>query len=219
MQPGNALQNQPNTNSTNPGYNGGMNTTMPTSPYPNSAMPNASNPSPANPNLGAGGNNFNSGSQPGQSQFDMNSNAQDRQQLRNDRQELRQDRQAARNEGDRSRFLNYNGEWWYWMPGNYWMYYRDNNWNRYEPESFQPYRYSTGYRGDLQNSGVYYDESGRQYRRDYSPLRRALRNAEENGGPQVSVTTPQANVNTGGAAAGTSPKVGVEIGGAAGGNR
>ncbi len=105
------------------------------------------------------------------------------------------------------------------MPGNYWMYYRDNNWNRYDSEAFQPNRYRTGYRGEMDNNGnVYYDENGRQYRRDYSPLRQALRRVTENGG-QVNVNTPNIGISTGGAATGTSPNVGVEIGGAAGNSR
>jgi hypothetical protein len=196
-------------------------------------LPNAGSPNtnPNNPNIG-GGSGVNYGSATdnngsgigGQLRPDLNRNAQDRQELRRDRQELRDnrqelrdDRQAVRNDSDRSRFLSYNGEWWYWMPGNYWMYYRNNNWNRYDSEAFQPYRYSTGYRGDMDNnnSSVYYDQFGRQYRRDYSPLRRALQRIEGNGG-QVNLATPQVDVNTGGAANGTSPNVGVEIGGAAG---
>jgi hypothetical protein len=166
-----------------------------------------------------------------------------RQDLRQDRGDLRQDRAAARNDADRWRFARYNNEWWYWTPSNYWMYYRDNNWNRYEPESFQPSsRYSTGYRGVPSDNSpsVYTDENGRQYRRDYSPLRRALRAAADalNGGGNVDVNAGPsgANVqvnpgsreaapdqnrgsNTGGATSGTGPNAGAEIGGAAGGNR
>lgn len=162
-----------------------------------------------------------------------NLNAQQRQELRQDRQVLRQDRQADRldrmneRQNDRQtardeRFQLYNNEWWYWMPGNYWMYYRDNAWNRYDPDTFQPNRYSTGYRGDMDNNPrLYYDESGRQYRRDYSPLRRALRRAGEAAGQAagIDINTPNVDVSTGGAANGTGPNVGVEIGGAAGTNR
>ena len=178
----------------------------------------------------------------------LNSDRQDRQDtrqdLRQDRAELRQDRAAARNDAERWRFARYNNEWWYWTPGNYWMYYRDNNWNRYDAEAFQPYsRYSTGYRGvpPDNNPAIYTDEYGRQYRRDYSPLRRALRAAADalNGGGNVDVNAGPAGANvqvnpgnrelqppdqnrgsnTGGATSGTGPNVGVEIGGAAGSNR
>jgi hypothetical protein len=104
------------------------------------------------------------------------------------------------------------------MPDNYWMYYRDNKWSRFVPDNFQPYRYSMGYRGipENNNGAVYYDEYGRQFRRDYSPLRTALRNTIGRGAPAAAGT--QVDVNSGGTANGTSPNVGVEIGGAAHGN-
>jgi hypothetical protein len=35
------------------------------------------------------------------------------------------------------RYSHYNGQWWYWMPGNYWMYYRGNTWNRFNNEGSQ----------------------------------------------------------------------------------
>src|SRR5262249_5991071 len=152
----------------------------PSAPYPNSTLPSARSSNPNSPGIGGGS---------GMNQPDLNTNAQQRQELRQDRQELRQDRQndrldrmnerqTVRNEDPRFRLLN--NEWWYGMPGNYWMYYRDNNWNRYDGDTFQPDRYNTGYRGDMGNNPrTYYDENGRQYRRDYSPLRRALRRAGE----------------------------------------
>jgi len=141
---------------------------------------------------------------------------QDRQDLRQDRQDLRQDvRQDRRDNEDRSRFVLHNGEWWYWMPDNYWMFYRDNNWSRYDADNFQPTgRIITGYRGPS-NNGTYYDENGRQYRRDYAPIRRALRGAAEAareaqvevrpglGNPEVKVGGNSGN--TGGTASGTGP--------------
>jgi hypothetical protein len=39
---------------------------------------------------------------------------------------------------NRWRYRHYNGEWWYWMPGNYWMYHRGDQWNRYDASTFQP---------------------------------------------------------------------------------
>jgi hypothetical protein len=123
-------------------------------------------------------------------------------------------RQTDQNDPDRWRFSFYNGEWWYWMPGDYWVYYRDNNWTRYDPAMFQPYRYMTGYRGvnPQENQAVYYDERGRQYRRDYSPNLRSLRNPnvipESREGARISGTI-------GGATGGdTSGRAGAEIGGA-----
>jgi len=76
------------------------------------------------------------------------------------------------------RFVRNNGEWWYWTPGDYWMYYRDNQWYRFDTNAYQPNNYRTGYRGipDNGSSGIYYDDNRQQYRRDYSPDRRALRN-------------------------------------------
>src|SRR5262249_1373534 len=102
---------------------------------------------------------------------------QDRQDIRQDRQDIRQEtRQELRENGDRWRFTLPNGEWWYWMPDNYWMFYRDNNWRRYDADNFQPSgRYTAAYRGPAGADGIYYDEFGRQYRRDYAPIRRAIR--------------------------------------------
>ncbi|HZZ28229.1 MAG TPA: hypothetical protein VFE46_09535 [Pirellulales bacterium] len=117
-----------------------------------------------------------------------------RQDIRQDRQELREDRRDTANDW---RFSNYNNEWWYWMPENYWMYYRDNNWNRYDAAAYRPQGYVTGYRGQSQNTGTYYDENGRQYRRDYSPLRSALRRAEENGNAQVDINAGGTHVDAG----------------------
>jgi hypothetical protein len=201
---------------------------------------------------GASGQNQNANSASAGAPSGLNSDRQEirqdrqdtRQDLRQDRAELRQDRATVRNDAERWRFARYNNEWWYWTPGNYWMYYRDNNWNRYDAEAFQPYsRYSTGYRGvpPDNNPAIYTDEYGRQYRRDYSPLRRALRAAADalNGGGNIDVNAGPAGANvqvnpgnremqqtdqnrgsnTGGATSGTGPNVGVEIGGAAGSNR
>ena len=146
------------------------------------------NPNGINSNLSPNGPLNAGGKGAGRIDTDRRDMRQDRQDLRQDRNDLRTDRAQeridTRNDPDRWRFARYNNEWWYWMPGNYWMFYRDNNWNRYDADSFQPYfpnsRYTTAYRGiPDENSGVYIDEYGRQYRRDYSPLRRALRGAEE----------------------------------------
>jgi len=38
---------------------------------------------------------------------------------------------SSQNNTNNWRFSHYNGQWWYWMPGNYWMYYSGNNWNRF----------------------------------------------------------------------------------------
>jgi hypothetical protein len=147
---------------------------------------------------------------------------QDRQDIRQDRQDIRQDaRQDVRESGDRWRFVLHNGEWWYWMPDNSWMFYRDNNWSRYDADNFRPSgRYSAAYRGPARADGIYYDESGRQYRRDYSPVRRALREGLDiargatqdalRGGPvevQPGPGNTEINVapNTGGTASGTGP--------------
>jgi hypothetical protein len=125
-----------------------------------------------------------------------------RQELRQDRQE---DRQAARQDANDWRFARYNNEWWYWMPNNTWMYYRDNKWNNYDADSYRPSRYSTGYRGAENNNGTYYDEYGQQYRRDYTPLRSALRRAENNG------NAPQVDVNAGGTRVEAGPNTGVRV--------
>ena len=29
------------------------------------------------------------------------------------------------------RYVNQNGQWWYWTPNNTWLYYRGNTWNQY----------------------------------------------------------------------------------------
>ena len=141
-----------------------------------------------------------------------------RQEMRQDlRNERRDDRQANReNDPNRWRFVQHNGEWWYWMPDNYWMYYRNNNWTRFDPYAYEPYsRYRTGYRGTVNNNNpdeaYFYDENGRRYRRDYSPNRRVLRD-------------PDAGVRMGGAIGGAvggdqGARIGAEIGGAVDGTR
>jgi hypothetical protein len=147
---------------------------------------------------------------------------QDRQDVRQDRRDLRQEtRQELRDTSDRWRFSLHNGEWWYWMPDNYWMYYRDNNWNRYDADTFRPSgRYSAAYRGPAGSDGTYYDESGRQYRRDYSPVRSAIRQGLDIArgatqdalrGAPIEVRPGPGNTeinvppNTGGTASGTGP--------------
>jgi len=132
---------------------------------------------------------------------------------------------ADQNDPDRWRFSLYNGEWWYWMPGNYWMFYRDNSWRRYEADTFQPYqntvggnrdRYVTGYRGvgPEETSTFYFDEQGRRYRRDYSPDRRSLQNSKVT--PEMSREGSRIGGTIGGATGGdtTGARIGAEIGGA-----
>jgi len=56
------------------------------------------------------------------------------------------------------RYRNWNGEWWYWMPGNYWMFYRGNQWNRYDESTFQrPAQIVQS------PSTYYYNDDGRGY--------------------------------------------------------
>ena len=106
----------------------------------------------------------------------------DRQNLRDDRQNFRQDmrqdlradrqenRQERLNDPNRWRYTYQNGEWWYWLPSNSWVYWRENQWMPYNAEAYRPFGYRTGYRGTDESPRFYTDESGRQYRRDYSPF-------------------------------------------------
>jgi hypothetical protein len=94
-----------------------------------------------------------------------------RQDLRTERMDNRADRQ-----NDRWRFVLHNGEWWYWQPNNSWVYWRDSRWLPYDASTYQPFRYRAAYRGpagDQDREQIYIDESGRRYRRDYSPDRRS----------------------------------------------
>jgi hypothetical protein len=94
----------------------------------------------------------------------------------------RTNQQALRNNPNDWRFSYYNGEWWYWLPNNSWVFYRDNRWNPYQADEYRPFsRYTTGYRGTLNNNtnaAFYTDEYGRRYRRDYSPDRRTIRDPD-----------------------------------------
>ncbi len=125
----------------------------------------------------------------------LNSNAQQRQDIREDRQNLRQDLRNDRvenrldrraenvNDPNRWRFVWNNGEWWYWLPNNSWVYWRDNRWAPYDTYSYRPFGYQTGYRGIDTGTSFYYDENGRRYRRDYAPERpRGGNEAELNNG-------------------------------------
>lgn len=174
-------------------------------------------------------------------------NAQMRQELREDRQNFRQDlrtqrqenRQDRLNDPNRWRYTYQNGEWWYWQPDNNWVYWRNNQWMPYSGESYQPFGYSTGYRGGANNSSptYYYDESGRRYRRDYSPLRpqnMEMQTGVQSNGAQGSTLdmnkrsmesmpmnqgSRSNESNEGGTGQSNGANSGAEIGGAAGSNR
>ena len=204
---------------------------MPTNPVlPSNGLRNDTNPLPGpgtgNPNAGALTDIHPDsalsrmgvdGRTPEQREATRDARQDMRQDLRNER---REDRQTDRNsDPNRWRFVLHNGEWWYWMPGDYWMYYRDNNWSRFDPYAYQPSsRYRTGYRGMVNynnpnnsEEGYFYDETGRRYRRDYSPDRRSLR--DPNAGAQMGSAI-------GGAAGGDrGARIGAEIGGAVDGIR
>jgi hypothetical protein len=186
MQPANALQNQPNSNSNRQQFG-----TPQIDPNSNNPHANTSNGTVR----GAGGDTeinidpslrrFRGGIE-GNGRLNSSDAQRDRQErdaLHNERQnqgvQNGQDRQSASNHW---RFVLNNGEWWYWMPGDYWMYYRDNQWLRFDTNTYQPSNYRTGYRGtsDTGGSGIYYDDSRQQYRRAYTPDRRALRSPDNN---------------------------------------
>jgi hypothetical protein len=187
MPPTNALQNQPNSSSSRQQFG-----TPQIAPNNNNAHVNTPNGTV----LGAGGGveinvdpslrRFNDGAEGngGLNNSDAQRNRQERDALRNEREN--QDVQNGQNRQSNPnswRFVRNNGEWWYWTPGDYWMYYRDNQWYRFDTNAYQPNNYRTGYRGipDNGSSGIYYDDNRQQYRRDYSPDRRALRNPGNDG--------------------------------------
>jgi hypothetical protein len=197
MPPANALQNQPNSSSNDRQF-----TTPQGGPNNSNAHVNLKNGINNNA-IGSGGGidvnadpslrRFNDGIEGNRSlngngslnSSDAQRNRQERDALRNNESQNQsvQNGQQRQNEPNHWRFVRNNGEWWYWTPGEYWMYYRDNQWLRFDTSAYQPNNYTTGYRGTPDNgtSGIYYDENGRQYRRDYTPDRRALRNPDNNG--------------------------------------
>ncbi|MBI1246594.1 hypothetical protein GC197_01975 [bacterium] len=75
--------------------------------------------------------------------------------------------------GARWRFVQHNGNWWYWAPNRFWMVYRNNAWNRYNGpgfghgggwyDNYQP-RVVTGFRGGPFVDGYYYrDDDGMRF--------------------------------------------------------
>ncbi len=187
MPPANASQNQPNSSSSRPQFgalqiapnnnNTHLNTLDGTVRGANGGVEINADPSLHRFTDGAVGNG-------GLNNSDAQRNRQERNALRNDRlNQGVQNGQDRLNDPNHWRFVRNNSEWWYWAPGDYWMYYRDNQWLRYDTNVYQPNNYRAGYRGTSDNgtSEIYYDETRQQYRRDYTPDRRALRNPDNNG--------------------------------------
>lgn len=44
--------------------------------------------------------------------------------------------------GDKWRFKQHQGMWWYWLPSNSWVYWHDNKWVPYDAESYAKLRAS-----------------------------------------------------------------------------
>ena len=60
---------------------------------------------------------------------------------------------ATAGDGEKSRFKQHDGLWWYWLPSNSWVYWTDGKWVPYDPESYAKFQASRVPRGYSYSSG------------------------------------------------------------------
>lgn len=69
--------------------------------------------------------------------------------------------QSSNSGGDKWRFRQHQGLWWYWLPSEKWVYWHEGKWVAYDPASYAelqkslPARQYSYYRGGNQSSSGY----------------------------------------------------------------
>jgi len=64
--------------------------------------------------------------------------------------------------GDRWRFKQHQGLWWYWLPTNQWVYRVNDRWVPYEPESYAAFLATRRSQDGSSSSGQYQQRGGTQ---------------------------------------------------------
>ena len=76
------------------------------------------------------------------------------------------DTQSTNPDGEKWRFRQHDGLWWYWLPSEKWVYWHEGKWVPYDASTYaelqrsQPARQSTYYRGGGNQSTSGYPELG-----------------------------------------------------------